>query len=242
MTDPTSTNVLLAEPTRGSDSGTWDVPMNLNASAIDGMLGGQTTISLSAATTFALSAPATGVVSPAAGPNQSWNAVVKLTGTLLSSCGITLSLPKLYIFDTTGLTLGTSFVQIQPASGTGTRIGLPPGKKTQLWYDGTNVDFVNTADVGSYMDLAAAPPACSSRATTVQPSAAMGLRLSGFPTAAVASAPCSTRAAGASRSSPATYWGALAVISFSRRIRTPSPILGTSIRLGIQDQIRLGTE
>lgn len=169
MTDPTSTNILLAEPTRGSDADTWDVPMNLNASALDGMIGGQTTISLSAGTSFALGAPATGVVSAAAGPNQSWNAVIKLTGTMLGNSSMTLSLPKKYVFDTTGLTMGTSFVQIQPASGTGTRIGLPPGEKTELWYDGTNVDFVNLGRVGSYLDLAVTTTPLWMQGCTKQP-------------------------------------------------------------------------
>lgn len=154
MTDPTSSNILLAEPTRGSDSGTWDVPLNLNASAIDGLFGGQTTISLSAGTSFALGAPATGVVSPTAGPNQSWNAVIALTGTMLGNSSIALTLPHKYVFDTTGLTTGTFFVQIRPASGTGASLGLPPGEKTEIWYDGTNCDYVGLGRVGSYLDLA----------------------------------------------------------------------------------------
>src|SRR5690242_4577031 len=126
MSDPTTSNILLAVPTRGSDSGTWDVPVNGDFTALDGILGGNTTLALSAATTITLSVPATGTVAASAGPNQSQNAVVKFTGTLAGNAVINLTLPRTYIFDNQ-CTVGTSYIQIAPASGTGTKVGLPPG-------------------------------------------------------------------------------------------------------------------
>lgn len=152
MPDPTSSNILLAEPTRGSDSGTWDVPVNGNMTALDGILGGYTTIALSSATSVLLSVPATGTVAASAGPNQSQNAVIKLTGTLSGSSFIKLTLPRLYVFDNQ-CTMGASFIQVAPSTGTGTAIGLPPGQKVAVSYDGANVDFVGLPLVGSYLDL-----------------------------------------------------------------------------------------
>lgn len=159
MPDPTSSNILLLEPTRGSDSGTWDTPVNANMSALDGIIGGQATLALSASTTITLSTPATGTVSPVAGPNQSQNGVIKLTGTLTGPIAILLTLPREYVFDNQ-CTVGTTYVQVRPSAGTGTAVGLPPGQKTHLWFDGINVDFIGLAHVGSYLDLAvAATPA-----------------------------------------------------------------------------------
>lgn len=152
MPDPTSSNILLAEPTRGSDSGTWDTPVNGNFTALDGILGGNTSLALSSATTITLSVPATGTVSASAGPNQSQNAVVKFTGTLTGNAVINLTLPRTYIFDNQ-CTVGTSYIQIAPASGTGTKVGLPPGQKTRVAFDGTNVDYIGMPLVGTLLDM-----------------------------------------------------------------------------------------
>jgi microcystin-dependent protein len=168
MADPTTSNVLLAVPTRGSDSGTWDVPLNGNASALDGMFGGNATLALSAATTLTLSVPATGTVSAGAGPNQSQNAVLKLTGTLTGNAVINLTLPRIYVFDNQ-CTVATSYVQIAPASGTGTKVGLPPGQKTRVAFDGTNVDYVGMPLVGSYLEMAVSTTQAWMTACTVQP-------------------------------------------------------------------------
>src|SRR5437764_1309283 len=46
MADPTTANMQFAVPTRGSDTGTWDVPVNNNASILDLVLGGIATIGL----------------------------------------------------------------------------------------------------------------------------------------------------------------------------------------------------
>ncbi len=152
MADPTTSNILLAIPTRGSDVGVWDTPVNGDFTALDGILGGNATISLSVATTLLLSVPATGTVSAVAGPNQSQNAVIKFTGTLAGNAVVQLTLPRTYIFDNQ-CTVATSYIQIAPASGTGTKIGLPPGQKTRVAYDGTNVDYVGMPLVGSFLDI-----------------------------------------------------------------------------------------
>jgi microcystin-dependent protein len=156
MADPTTSNILLAIPTRGSDSGQWDTPVNGDFTALDGILGGNVSIALAAATTLLLTVPATGSVSPTAGPNQSQNALIKFSGTLTGNAVIQVTLPRIYTFDTTALTVATSYVQVAPASGTGTAVGLPPGEVTRVSYDGTNVKLVGLGRVGSYLDLAVA--------------------------------------------------------------------------------------
>lgn len=117
------------------------------------MLGGAVSIALAAATTLLLTVPATGSVSASAGPNQSQNAIVKFSGTLTGNAVVQVTLPRIYTFDTTGLTVATSYVQIAPASGTGTKVGLPPGEFTRVAFDGTNVSLVGMGRVGSMLDV-----------------------------------------------------------------------------------------
>lgn len=154
MADPTTSNKLFATPSRGSDSGQWDLPVNGNSNAIDGMLGGVTTIPVSASTTLLLTVPSTGSVSPTAGPNQSQNALIILTGTLSGGNSvIQFTLPGFYIIHNQCI-VGTAFIQLAPVSGTGNRIGAPVGRKCHVFFDGTNMDYVDMPEVGSFMDMA----------------------------------------------------------------------------------------
>jgi len=168
MADPTTSNKLLAIPTRGSDSGVWDLPVNGNSNALDGILGGVTTIAFSSGTTILLTVPSTGSVSAGAGPNQSENALIKFTGTLTGNVSVGFTLPGFYIINNQ-CTVGTSWVILQPATGTGTGVGAPPGQKVHVFFDGINMDYVNMPAVGSFMDMAvsATPPWMS--ICTVQP-------------------------------------------------------------------------
>lgn len=164
MPDPTTSNKLLLAPTRGSDSGTWDLPVNADWTALDGMLGGVTTIPLSTTTTILLTTPATGSVSASAGPNQSQNACLILTGTLTGNVALQFTLPGFYIIN--NQCLGNFWVQLNPSTGTGNAITAPPGRKAHVFFDGANMDYVDTQEVGSFMDMAVAttPPwmtACS---------------------------------------------------------------------------------
>jgi microcystin-dependent protein len=154
MADPTTSNKLLAQPTRGSDVGVWDLPMNSNASALDGMFGGVTTIAVSSATSILLTVPSTGSVSAGAGPNQSQNALIKFTGTLTGPIGVTFTLPGFYIVHNQCV-VGTTFIALI-AGGGGNIIGAPPGRKCHVFYDGTNMDYVDMPEVGSFMDMAVA--------------------------------------------------------------------------------------
>jgi microcystin-dependent protein len=148
MVDPTTVNKLLAVPTRGSDSGTWDTPVNGDFTAIDGMLGGVTTVSLTNAN-VSLTAP-TGSVAAGAGPFQQQNAVIKFSGTLTGNCTITFTLPGFYIVEN-NCTVGAFYVLL--SGGSGNKICAPPGRACHVYTDGTDMNYVNMPDVGSYMDL-----------------------------------------------------------------------------------------
>ena len=152
MTDPTTSNIALVVPTRGSDPGTWDVPVNSNTTALDGYFGGVQTISVSNAP-ITLTAPS-GVITPSAGPTQAQNAVLKITGTLSSNVQITLPLPGYYIIDNS-VTVG-NFIVTFKAVGSGEIISVPYGTVQQIYNDGTNVRFSNLQPVGTYLDYAGA--------------------------------------------------------------------------------------
>lgn len=153
MADPTTGNKLLAIPTRGSDVGTWDLPVNSNSNGLDGMLGGAASLSFSGATTVLLTTPSTGTVGAVAGPNQSQNALLVFTGTLTGTATVQFTLPGFYIVHNRCL-VGNFCVTLSPASGTGNVIGAPPGTKQYVFFDGTNMDYVDLPFTGSFLDLA----------------------------------------------------------------------------------------
>ena len=144
MADPTTTNILLAAPTRGSDPGTWDTPVNANSSTIDGYIGGVVTVSLSNAP-VTLTAPA-GTPTPGAGPFQSQNRILKFTGTLSSNVTITLPLPGEYTVQ--NLTTG-AFVVIFRAVGAGNLVSTPQGSIMKIWCDGTDVWLIKNQIPGA---------------------------------------------------------------------------------------------
>lgn len=144
MTDPTTTNVLFAVPTRGSDPGTWDTPVNANTTSLDGYLGGFTTVSVSGSP-VTLTAPA-GTATPGAGPYQSQNRTLKFTGALSSNVAITLPLPGEYtiINQTTG-----SFVLTFNAASAGNIVSTPQGSIMKVWCDGTDVWLIKNEIPGA---------------------------------------------------------------------------------------------
>lgn len=143
MADPTTVNVALAIPTRGSDVGTWDTPVNSDFNAIDGYFGGVQTISTSNAP-ITLTSPS-GAITPSGGPTQSQNAVLRFTGTLTTAVQITLPLPGYYVIE--NLTTG-AFVLSFRSIGAGEVIGVDQGEVQHIYNDGTNVRFVNLGRVG----------------------------------------------------------------------------------------------
>lgn len=152
MSEPTTPNKALVAPLTGDLVGSWGTTaVNANMSAIDGITGGFATISLSSATTFALTVPAASLT-PGAGPTQSQNALLKFTGTLSGNAVVQFAMPGFYIVHN-ACTVGSFYIQLAPSAGTGNAICAPPGRKTHVFYDGTSMDYVDMPEVGSALDL-----------------------------------------------------------------------------------------
>lgn len=139
MSDPQTVNTGLSVPTRGSDVGTWDTPVNGDFIAIDGYIGGVQTISAAGSSPITLTSPAAYTPTPAGGPTQAQNGVLRFTGALTGNVQITLPLPGFVIVE--NLTTG-AFVLSFRAIGSGEVIGVPQGGLMHVYNDGTNVRFV----------------------------------------------------------------------------------------------------
>ena len=149
-------NKYYNTPSTGSYSGAWGTTVvNTNMASLDGVLGGFSTIALSSATTIALSVPAgaaTGLT-PGAGPTQSENALIKFTGTLTGTAVIQFTMPGFYIVHNLCGSATVYPIKLSPVSGGGNSIAAPPGRKAHIFYDGTDVDYVDMPEVGSALDL-----------------------------------------------------------------------------------------
>lgn len=147
---PNTTNIGLSVPTTGSQVGVWGSDdMNPNFSSIDGLFGGVVTVSLSSSN-VTLTAPGVSI-SPAAGPYQSQNAIVNLTGTLTANVRVTLPLPGVQRI--ANFTTGNFVVSLGAASA-GEILGLPQGAVVEVFNDGTNVKFINQPYPGTMWFLA----------------------------------------------------------------------------------------
>lgn len=165
MSDPLTVNVGLAVPTRGSDSGTWDLPVNGDFTIADGFFGGVQPIAASASP-ITLTAPAGFTAVPAGGPTQAQNAVLRFTGTLTAGVQVTLPMPGYMIIE--NLTTG-AFVLSFRAVGSGQIIAVEQGAIQHIYNDGTNVRFVNLPTVGSYLDICDATTPAWITSCTVPP-------------------------------------------------------------------------
>jgi microcystin-dependent protein len=114
------------------------------------MLGGIVSFAVAGATTVALSGPS-GSITPGAGPTQQQNLILRFAGNATGTPTYQFSLPGLYVVDNQAT--GAFPIVLAPASGTGTQIGAPPGVKTPIIFDGSNVDFVNAPLPGTPIDL-----------------------------------------------------------------------------------------
>ncbi len=151
MAEPITPNRSLIAPNTGDLTGAWGTSaLNPNWQTIDALFGGVTTISLSGATTLALTVPATTGVWPGF-LSQSVNSLIYFTGAQTGNAVIQFTLPGFYIIH--NQCTGTSYVQLAPAAGTGNAIGAPPGKKCHVFFDGTSIDYVNMPDPGTAHDL-----------------------------------------------------------------------------------------
>lgn len=141
MPDPTTTNLVLAVPTRGSDVGTWDTPVNGDMQILDACAGNVTTKNVSGQSTINLST------------GESQVNIIRFTGTVTQSCIVTLGpIVKSWIIE--NLTTNNGFIlRIIGNTGTGNFIMPPPGS-CQIYWDGTNVSFINLGpNIGCYEDF-----------------------------------------------------------------------------------------
>jgi microcystin-dependent protein len=154
MTEPLTVNKNYTAANTGDLSGAWGTAaLNANFVSLDGMLGGFATISLSSATTRSLGTTVGGgSVTPGAGPSESANSLIKFTGTLTGNAVIQFTYPGFYIIDNR-CTVGSFYVQLAPVSGGGKAIGAPPGEKCHVFFDGTDLDYVDLGRVGEALDL-----------------------------------------------------------------------------------------
>jgi len=154
MTEPVTTNKSLIIPNTGDLSGAWGTSaLNPNFQTIDALTGGVTTITLSSATTILLTVPATTGIWPNA-LSQSVNSLIKFTGAQTGVATIQFTLPGFYIVHNQCTNSnGTSYIVLSPSVGTGNHIGVPPGQKIHVFYDGTDMDYVNFPTPGSALDL-----------------------------------------------------------------------------------------
>lgn len=152
MVEPTTVNRALIIPNTGDLAGTWgSAALNPDFVAIDGMLGGFTSLSLSNAN-VTLSVPASFIATPSAGPTQSQNALITFTGTLTGNVTITFPMPGYYIVNNL-CTVGSFAVRLA-SSSPGKIICAPPGEAVHIFCNGTDMFYVNLGRVGEYLDLA----------------------------------------------------------------------------------------
>lgn len=145
MTEPTTSNVALIVPNTGDLVDTWgSAALNPDLIAIDGLLAGIVTVSLSNVP-VTLTSPS-GVIAPSSGPVQSQNAVINLTGTLTANVTVTLPLPGVQRI--ANYTTGLFDVTLRSAT-LGEVVGIPQGAVTEVFNDGTNVRFLNLGRPGS---------------------------------------------------------------------------------------------
>lgn len=144
---PNTGNVGLEVPTTGSEVGTWGSnALNPDFVAIDGLLAGAVTISLSNVP-VTLTAPTGKSIAPSAGPVQSQNKMLTFTGTLTANVTVTLPLPGHYLID--NQTVGNFVITLRGATAATRVIGLPPGFCGSIFNDGSNVKFIDLGKTGT---------------------------------------------------------------------------------------------
>lgn len=131
---PTTSNRGFEVPTRGSEVGTWDVPVNGNMEALDDILGA-----------FAPNIPLTSVPYTLSADEQR-HMGLRFTGTLSANIAVTMNMPGFYIVEN-NCNVGAFRVQLR-AAGVGESISLPPGETIDIYFDGTNVRFRNLGRLG----------------------------------------------------------------------------------------------
>lgn len=131
---PNTGNVGLEVPVTGSLPGTWgSAALNPNFLAIDGLVSGAQTISVSNANVTLTAPPVS--ITPSPGPFQSQNRILKFTGAVTGGIIITLPLPGKY--QVVNQTTGTGTMQFH-APGGATYVSTPQGSYMEIFNDGVD--------------------------------------------------------------------------------------------------------
>lgn len=153
MPDPVTTNMQFAVPTRGSDVGTWDAPLNGDWNIADSAFGSVTSVALSN-------------VNVTLTITQAQSAVLSFSGTLTGNVIVTLpAIQKSWTIINN--TTGAHTVQLStPSSWV---IGVPPGNPVDVFSTGTQLFFKGLEPIGTYIDLAYASAPDWMQACSVSP-------------------------------------------------------------------------
>lgn len=155
MPDPLTSNIQLAVPIRGSDVGTWDVPVNGDFTIIDASFGGITSVGIGSTTVTLLT-------------SQAQVNILRFTANITAPSAVVL--PNIIKFWTVeNLTVGNFSLTLGTTAVAGQVIGLPPGEACEVYSDGTNLKFRNLGRVGTYWDYAGSSVPFWVSASTVPP-------------------------------------------------------------------------
>lgn len=139
MVDPVTTNRGFAQPTRGSDVGTWDLPMNGNTSLLDTILGGQGTVAAVDGGTVTLNAA------------QLAFGFIPITGAVSTTADIIFPAVAGW-WSLYNITTGSGVLSIL-STGSTESICIPQGQIVDIQVSGTTVRFRNLPPVGSFLDV-----------------------------------------------------------------------------------------
>ncbi len=127
MVDPVTPLIGFAVPTRGSDVGTWDVPVNGNSTILDNIFGLVTTKTLSSSTVTLTS-------------TECQANIIRVSGTLTANVNVVLPMQKSYCIE--NLTVGNFFVCFR-SNISQLGVGVPQGSRQIVWSDGTNMKWAS---------------------------------------------------------------------------------------------------
>lgn len=146
MADPVTVNRNFAQPTRGSDVGTWDLPLNGNFGLLDTIVGGVTSISTTGGSNILT-------------PSQLAGGTILVTGALTAVASLNFPSGLQGWWSIYNSTTG-AFNLIVSAGSAIEFICVPQGQIIDIQVNGNSVKFRNLGIVGTYVDYAgtAVPP------------------------------------------------------------------------------------
>lgn len=144
MADPTTPNRGLFVPTRGSDVGTWDVPLNGNFQTLDTMVGATVLIDITSSANVFLT------------PAQLACGTIVVAGTNTQNVSIVWPDTVTGWWSVQNLSNPNFLVLLQTTPAFSEIICAPPGEQIDIQVNFSTVRYRNLGRVGSYLDYAGA--------------------------------------------------------------------------------------